>query len=232
MNIDASLIQIVTSICFAVIIVISIIVHEVSHGLVAYKLGDPTAYEAGRLSFNPLKHIDPIGTIFLPLFLLISGLPVFGYAKPVPYNPVYFKHRKRDEVLTALAGPASNLVLALLLSGIMFVLQNYGVLQSSSHAFLVGDIYLVMGVIFGAMQINLVLMFFNLLPLPPLDGSKCISYFLNWQQMQVYYKIQQYSMPLLFLLIFIVPRVFGFDPLGVYLHTTVDMMTNLLTFWM
>lgn len=225
----------VVAVITVAIIMGSIIVHEVSHGAAAYKLGDPTAHMAGRLSLNPLKHIDPIGTVILPLILFLSGLPVFGYAKPVPYNPNYFKNRKRDEVVTALAGPLSNLLLAcvfaLLMAGVNLALR-LEVLGADLYGVFNVMKYPILMILFTAMHINLVLMCFNLLPLPPLDGSKCISYFLNHQQMQVYYRIQQYSMPLLFILIFIVPRVMGFDPLGIYLNSTVDFFTNLLLWWL
>ena len=99
-------------------LLISIVVHEVSHGYVAYLCGDPTAKEAGRLSLNPLAHLDPFGSVLLPLLLLFLGGPVFAYAKPVPYDPRYLRHRRRDELLVALSGPASNLVQALVGAGL------------------------------------------------------------------------------------------------------------------
>src|SRR5512142_3375244 len=95
------------------VLVFAVIVHEVSHGFVAYRLGDPTAKEAGRLTLNPIPHIDPFMSIILPAFLIFSGSPfVIGGAKPVPINPAYFRHHKRDVLLVSLAGPGSNMLLA------------------------------------------------------------------------------------------------------------------------
>lgn len=92
----------------------ALVFHEVAHGFVAYKLGDPTAKNMGRLSLNPLKHLDIFGTVILPLILLLANMPIVGYAKPVPYNPRYFKNLKKGDLLVGLAGPLANLILALL----------------------------------------------------------------------------------------------------------------------
>ena len=99
-------------ICSVLSFVPALVLHEVAHGFAAYKLGDPTAKASGRLSLNPLKHIDPFGTVILPAMLMLMGWPVFGYAKPVPYNPRYFKDPRRDDVIVGLAGPAANLAMA------------------------------------------------------------------------------------------------------------------------
>ncbi|MCS7200927.1 MAG: site-2 protease family protein [Patescibacteria group bacterium] len=132
----------------------SIILHEIAHGYVAYRLGDPTAKLEGRLTLNPVSHIDPIGTVLVPaIFYYLSGF-LFGWAKPVPYNPFNLRNYPRDSVLIALAGPATNILLALIFA----FLYNIFPL----HLFLLG------------LRINLVLAFFNLLPIPPLDGSKIL----------------------------------------------------------
>jgi len=128
-------------------------VHEASHALAAYKLGDPTSKIDGRLSLNPLRHIDLFGTILLPLFLIISGFPAFGYAKPVMVNINNFQKPPRDNFLTALAGPASNLIFAFLV----------GILIS---------IFPALNFLTILVQVNIILALFNLLPIPPLDGSK------------------------------------------------------------
>ncbi len=99
-------------ICSVLSFIPALVLHEVAHGFAAYKLGDPTAKASGRLSLNPLKHIDPFGTVILPAMLMFMGWPVFGYAKPVPYNPRYFKDPRRDDVIVGLAGPAANLAMA------------------------------------------------------------------------------------------------------------------------
>ena len=107
----------------------SIIIHEVSHALAALALGDDSAQRAGRLSFNPKKHIDPFGTVILPLILYFSAGFIYGYAKPVPFNPYNFRNLKRDSGLTALAGPASNILIAIVLSVIFHLMGSMPVLQ-------------------------------------------------------------------------------------------------------
>ncbi len=145
------------SILFSLIVLfLSISIHELSHGSVAFLLGDPTAKEEGRLTLNPLKHIDFIGTIFIPFFLVLSGSPVvFGWAKPVPVNPFYFKNPKLDMAKVALAGPLSNYLIAILFA----ILYRF---FPSSYFYLI-SLY------------NFLLGTFNLFPIPPLDGS----WFLN-----------------------------------------------------
>lgn len=153
-------------------ILIALTLHELSHGWVAYKLGDMTAKSQGRLSLNPLKHLDPIGA----LFLLIVG---FGWAKPVPVNPYAFKNHEKGMAIVAIAGPASNLVMALL-GGILLLLTNTfltgGSVTSSGVA---GGLYYFGYFLMYFIQINVVLMVFNLIPIPPLDGSRVLAAFLN-----------------------------------------------------
>ena len=105
-------------ICSVLCFIPALVLHEVAHGFAAYKLGDPTAKAAGRLSLNPLKHLDWFGTVALPLFLMFFRMPVIGYAKPVPYNPSYFKDPRKGDLIVGLAGPLANLLMALLAAGI------------------------------------------------------------------------------------------------------------------
>jgi Zn-dependent protease len=206
----------------------AIVVHEVAHGFVAYKLGDPTAKSMGRLSFNPIKHIDPFGTVILPIMLALTSGMVFGYAKPVPYNPRYFKDIRKGELLTGLAGPASNLVMALIGAVVWLLIKTFfSTIPDPTILYWVGMTCLTFS------MINLVLMFFNLIPLPPLDGSSIIAPFLNDKALHKYYEIQRYSMPILIILVFIVPYVSNmigvrFDPLGLYLNATAGNLTSLL----
>lgn len=146
-----------------IILLFSIIIHEVSHGAMALQLGDPTAKYAGRLTLNPLKHLDPIGSILLPLFCIIlsyavGGGIVFGWAKPVPINPYNFRDRKYGEAKVALAGPAVNLIVAFIFG---FLLRFF------SATFNIPGITLMFSYI---VYINILLAVFNLLPIPPLDG--------------------------------------------------------------
>lgn len=154
----------------------SIIIHEVSHGMAAYMLGDDTAKRRGRLKLNPLVHVDPFGTIILPLVLFFLFKFPFGWAKPVPINPYNFKNMKRDMGITALAGPLSNFTIAFVLSLIIrFMISSMHL--GSGMGIPVGTQY-VMAILTQLIIINLYLCFFNLIPFPPLDGSKFFGAFL------------------------------------------------------
>ena len=107
----------ITILCNVLAFVPAIVLHEVAHGFAAYKLGDPTAKASGRLTLNPAAHVDIFGTIIMPAFLMFFNMPVFGYAKPVPYNPMYFKDKRKDDLIVGLAGPAANLAMALVGAG-------------------------------------------------------------------------------------------------------------------
>ncbi|WP_319761512.1 site-2 protease family protein [Maridesulfovibrio sp.] len=149
---------------------LAITCHEASHGFAAYLLGDPTAKQAGRLTLNPIKHLDPLGTLALVLTRMI------GWAKPVPVNPMYFKNPQRDMMIVALAGPAANMVLAVLFS---IVVKVIGSMDANGLSPLMLKILVPAMMIANAgVIINLALCFFNLLPIPPLDGSKIIAGFL------------------------------------------------------
>ncbi len=144
-----------------IILIFSVVIHEVSHGAMAYYLGDKTAKRAGRLTLNPFPHLDLMGSVILPAFLVISSSPIlFGWAKPVPYNPYNLKKGGRwAEALVAFAGPASNFALAL-----MFALAiRFGLIPVEAY-----------NIAFVAVYINILLGIFNLIPIPPLDGSKIL----------------------------------------------------------
>ena len=209
-----------------VLVMISAIIHEVAHGWVAYKCGDSTAKEAGRLTLNPMAHIDPFGSIVLPLLMSMTGGPVFAFAKPVPYNPYRLKNPKRDEVLVALAGPLSNLIQAIF-GALLFRLIQASMVSSMNYD-LIMVYYVLQKILLTYVIVNLSLMFFNLIPLPPLDGSSLISVFLKPEQMASYYKVQSYSMPILLVALFILPSVFHIDPIGAYLDTCVFGLAELL----
>lgn len=212
-------------ICSILSFVPAIVCHEVMHGVAANKLGDPTAKNAGRLSLNPLKHVDPFGTVILPLILMIANAPVFGYAKPVPYNPAYFKDKRKGDLIVGFAGPCANLVLALIgaaLAWALLPLANSGGLSNQLFQYF----YLMFLPMFTL--INLYLLFFNILPIPPLDGSSIFAFLLPEKHLPQYYRVQQYAMPILLLLLFVVPYVSSINPISVYMDVTAGNIANLL----
>src|SRR3989344_3901284 len=142
------------------VIVMSAVIHEVMHGVAAERLGDPTARLQGRITLNPISHIDPVGSIFLPAILVLTNSPVlFGWAKPVPYNPYNLRPGRFSEAIVAGAGPVSNLVIAIVFGALIQI----GLLGSLNEIF------------FYIVFINVMLFFFNLVPIPPLDGSKVLA---------------------------------------------------------
>ena len=151
-----------------VILILSVVIHEVAHGVMANYLGDPTARLEGRLTLNPLKHLDPMGSIILPILLIVTHSPfLFGWAKPVPYNPYNLRRGGRfAEALVAAAGPGTNLLLALIFGGIIRFLSAGGVPSAT------------IALAFSAVITNVMLAIFNCIPIPPLDGSKIVEAFL------------------------------------------------------
>jgi len=213
------------------LVAVSASVHEFAHGWMALRCGDPTAKEAGRLTLNPLAHLDPFGSLILPLVMAFSGMPVFAAAKPVPFNPRRLKDPARDEALVALAGPVSNLIQAVAGAVVLYLLITFlePVVRTGSGPYEVFS-WIVL-IVNAYLYVNLSLAFFNLIPLPPLDGSKLISPLLKGEARRVYNKVQAYSLPILMALLFLVPALFHINPLGWYFNLTVEKMYDLLTFW-
>ncbi|MEQ1636482.1 MAG: site-2 protease family protein [Methylococcales bacterium] len=174
-------------------VVFAITVHEVAHGWVAKQYGDKTAFLMGRLTLNPIKHVDLIGTLLLPGILLLTGTGfIFGWAKPVPVDPRNFKNPRRDMAIVALAGPVSNLIMALLWA----VLARIGVtlnIDAISHPLIYSGV--------AGISINLVLALLNLLPLPPLDGSRILSGMLPAQLAWQYNKLERFGFLIILLLL-------------------------------
>ncbi len=184
-------------IIFFAVLFPSIILHEVSHGWVALLFGDDTAKRAGRLTLNPIAHVDPFGTIILPAILILSTGHAFGYARPVPVSPSRMRDPRNHSLLTSLAGPAVNIVLALLSAALI----RFALLDLFTR-FEEEPLYA--KVIFEAGLVNVILAAFNLIPIPPLDGSAVIERLLPARAWPTYLKLRQYSMLLLFVLIFAV----------------------------
>ena len=164
----------------------AIVIHEWAHGYIAHKMGDNTAFYMGRLTLNPVKHIDPIGTLILPAILIVAGSPiVFGWAKPVPVNPNNFKNYKKGELAVSLAGPLANLF-----SAILFTILGYILMPIARHNAVMAQMVLFFDFI---ILVNIVLFAFNLIPLPPLDGSHILALFLSPKGVYKYNKIAPYG---------------------------------------
>lgn len=174
------------------ILIYSAILHEIAHGFVADRLGDPTARLMGRLTLNPKPHIDPMMSIFLPLLLVFSGSPIiFGAAKPVPVDPFNLREGRKDMALVALAGPLTNILLAIAAAAIFKILDIIPILFPSEIGF----------VLFTIVQYNLLLAILNLTPIPPLDGSKIFSMLLPQRQADAYLSLGSIGMFILFFLL-------------------------------
>jgi len=173
------------------ILIFSIVIHEVSHGYMAEKLGDPTARLAGRLTLNPISHIDPLGSVLLPLFTFFTTGTIFGWAKPVPYNPYNLRNGRMGELLVAFAGPLSNLSIAAVFSVLIRIGAAYGTFGDSAI-----QIFAVVVIV------NISLALFNLIPIPPLDGSKILFSLLPLDYSGVRTFLERYSLALIIALLF------------------------------
>jgi Zn-dependent protease len=180
---------------FVIPIIVAITFHEAAHGFVALWCGDDTAKQAGRLTLNPIRHIDPFGTVILPLLLIFTAGFAFGYAKPVPVNFAALRHPRLDMVRVAAAGPAMNVVLAFVS---VLLISTLGALEGDTAA-LIGNLLL------RSVELNMLLAIFNMLPIPPLDGGKVLAALLPGRAMQSYLHLERYGMLLLLLLLFVLP---------------------------
>lgn len=195
---------------WALPVLVAIVFHELAHGWVAFRLGDPTAQKMGRLTLNPFAHIDWLGTVVLPLLLLMARVPfLFGYAKPVPVNSYMLRNPKRDMVWVALAGPAMNILLALLSSACLHLLLPLASALSGAapdSSSLIGVLSPVLGPLLlmaeKSIFINLVLALFNLLPIPPLDGGRVIAGLLPARQADAFARIEPYGLPIVLVLLY------------------------------
>jgi Zn-dependent protease len=187
-------------------LVFAIVCHEVSHGAVARMLGDTTAEERGRLTLNPFVHVDPVGTVILPGLLALTHLPVFGWAKPVPVDWRRLRNPRLGMMLVAAAGPGSNLLLAALTAVALGLMARSGVPETGFAAFVLANLA-------NFLAINLFLALFNLLPIPPFDGSHILEGLLPRGLARSYARIRGGGMLLVILLLVVIPwLVPGFDP--------------------
>ena len=184
-------------ILIAPVLLFSMVAHEYAHGYAALKNGDATAYQLGRLTWNPAKHIDPFMTIVLPLLLFLANAPIFGGAKPVPVNPRNYRNFKKGDIIVSLAGVTTNLIIAILCVPVIMLVYFIGSLSPALQG--PASIFQLM-LVFG-IQINVILASFNLIPLPPLDGSHVMKYLLPPAWSLSYQRLGRYGLILLFLLI-------------------------------
>lgn len=198
-------------------LLVAIPIHEVSHAYVSYKLGDPTAKQLGRLSLNPVKHFDPLGL----MAMLIIGV---GWAKPVPVDPRFYKDRKKGMAITALAGPLSNILLALV-SMIVYKLIFY-ISVSAGASVQSGPVMYIVLVLQFFTWINVSLALFNLLPIPPLDGSRIVGVVLPDKLYDDLQRIERYIMFGLLAVMFLLPRLTGINLFGWLLSDLVGMVVN------
>ncbi len=198
----------VNSIFYIVILIMSVVVHEVAHGVAAYKLGDQTAKAAGRLTLNPLKHLELFGSVLLPLFLILVKAPfLFGWARPVPYNPRNLRNQRWGTLIVASAGIIANFILAGFFALVLKIASAAGlpIDQANPSSFVV--------IIDAIIFINILLGVFNLMPIPPLDGSKILFSLLPPSARNFENFLERYALPLLivfliFLWKFIAPLIF------------------------
>ncbi|MEE8331554.1 MAG: site-2 protease family protein [Acidimicrobiia bacterium] len=183
--------ELVNALAFVGLLIPAIILHEIAHGAVAFNFGDTTARDAGRLTLNPIPHVDPFGSVLLPALLAFSGAPVFGWAKPVPVMPRYFADPRKGMAIVGIAGPLTNLALAWLSGIALNILNPTGTPR---------DLIVVFAVV------NVALAIFNMIPIPPLDGSRLLPLVLNENGRKAYAKVEPYGFLILFGLIIVSRR--------------------------
>ncbi len=195
------------------VLLVSMMLHELAHGFVAYRMGDPTAKQHGRLSFNPIRHLDPLGTAMFVITYLIPPHFIFGWAKPVPVSPYYFKNRQRGMGIVGIAGPATNFILAVVFALILNALHP----STDSLAF---------EALFLLFQVNIVLGLFNLIPIPPLDGSRVLGAFLPRNAYEKWIQVDRYGMFIILIFVFVFWGRFSFILQDVIIWLANIFLTN------
>ena len=222
--------EILTKVLAYFVLLFAITIHEASHGWAAKKFGDLTAFQMGRVTINPIPHIDPVGTVLLPLIMMFTGIPLIGWAKPVPVNPMNLKNPRRDNLWISFAGPLSNFTAA---AGFIIILQ---ILKFSSPKFFQAAFFIVPGqagqlqaaqgiglILYFGILINIALGIFNLLPIPPLDGSGVLMGFLSDEAAEKYDKIRPYGIFIIFGLIFFRFFQIIFTPVQAFIQMLISM---------
>ncbi|MBI1806944.1 MAG: site-2 protease family protein [Ignavibacteria bacterium] len=200
------------------ILLFSVVIHEISHGWMALRLGDTTARDLGRLTLNPVPHIDLVGSILVPLFsLAVAGRVFIAWAKPVPVNPLNFTHYRRDDILVSIVGPLSNIVLAWICTGIFIVLLKVDSTVAYGHGLAEQAIHFLMSMFYGGITLNIVLAVFNMIPVPPLDGSHVVASLLPHGLSQRYRSLGFFG-------IFIILMLMRWQPFAVFFGTVIEVL--------
>ena len=213
--------RIINAALVIVVVVVSASLHEFGHAYAAWRCGDPTAAEQGRLTINPAAHVDPFGSVLLPLILSLAGGVTLAYAKPVPYDPRRLRDRRRDEVIVAVAGPAMNLIQAIV-GAVAFRIAAPHLVPLGNAGTWAARLLLMY------VSVNVSLMLFNLIPLPPLDGSKILMPLFKGEALRRYYQVQRYAMPIMLVLLFVLPEYLGIDPVGAFVGGVGGQILDLL----
>ena len=202
------------------ILLFSVVVHELSHGLMALRLGDPTARDMGRLTLNPIPHIDPIGSIVVPLFsLIMSGRVFIAWAKPVPVNPLNFSNYRRDDILVSVVGPISNFLLSFFCAVMVILLAHLmPLLQSLNVSLLDEAMRFFLKMFYAGVVLNVVLAVFNMIPVPPLDGSHVVASLLPEEMSHQYRSIGFFG-------IFIILILMRWQPFATIFQTVIGTLT-------
>lgn len=221
--------EIITTVIWLFVLLFAITIHEASHGWAAYRMGDPTAYSQGRITLNPLAHIDPVGTVLVPLVLVLVGAPPFGWAKPVPVNPFHLRNPRRDTLWISAAGPTANLIAAATAMLVIVLIKFFSPeVNAFLKNFLLGARVLPKGfypleglviVLFYLVLTNTYLAVFNLLPIPPLDGSGILAGVLSEEAAQKYERLRPYSFLLILGLIYLGILEIIIRPIQILIYT-------------
>ena len=200
------------------ILLFSVVIHELSHGWMALRLGDTTARDLGRLTLNPIPHIDLVGSILIPLFSIIAAGRVFiAWAKPVPVNPMNFSHFRRDDILVSVVGPLSNVMLALACTLVYIVLMRISPFLPGSNILVDQGFNFFLKMFYGGIIVNIVLAVFNMIPIPPLDGSHVLASLLPQRLSQRYRSVG-------FLGIFIVVMLMRWQPFSLFFSHIITIL--------
>jgi Zn-dependent protease len=193
--------SIINGIISLFVVLFAITIHEASHGWAALKKGDPTAFHMGRISLNPIRHIDPVGTILLPLILIVMGAPPFGWAKPVPVNPLNLRDPRKDNLIISIAGPLSNISVAIVAFIILKLLLNLDPSFVYGRGGFSNLLSPIIQILYLTIVINIILAIFNMIPIPPLDGSGVVMGLISEEAAEKYEQIRPYGFFILIVLI-------------------------------